>query len=71
MSVILLVIALIAWHGVWVQVRSGRTTYIGGDPRGIPRERYPVSFWCYVVWDALAGAGCVALAILAAIGYFS
>ena len=69
-SLIFVVIARIAWHGVRVQVRSGRTTFVGGDPRGISRERYPVTFWCHIIWDALVGAGCAAIAVFAAIGYF-
>ncbi len=64
-------ILLVAWRGVWVEVRSGRTPCISGDPRGISRERYAVTFWCHIVWDALAGLAFAAVAVLAAIGYSS
>ena len=70
-TLIFLFVTLVAWHGVTVQVRRGRTTYIGGDRRGIPRERCPVTFWCHIVWDALAGLAFAAVAVLAAIGYFA
>jgi len=70
-TLIFLAITLVAWHGVLVQVRRGRTTHIGGDRRGIPRERYPVTFWCHIVWDTLAGLAFAAVAALAAIGYFA
>lgn len=70
-SLLFLVIALVALHGVRAQILSGRTTYIGGDPRGISRERHPVTFWCHVVFDAVAGLLFAAVAVLAAIGYSS